>query len=188
MIRAISSVSLWNQLHRRLPVTILILLLVPLVVVLSSDQSAAAQSDWSPPRTVYIPETGHTLDQGCLDQWHEAGGAAACGYPVTPEITRPDGTIVQYLQYVSFEYYPEGNAAGQYFALGSIGEERRPFSLQRAVASHTSTGNTEGAGAAATNVKVISAWLPVDPPVTKNPHIRYVEERSHTVRYALLDF
>ena len=188
MIRAVSPLSLLKELHHRLPAVLLVLFLIPLVAALSSDQSAAAQSGWSPPRTVYIPETGHTLDQVFLDQWREAGGAVAYGYPITPEITRPDGTIVQYLQYARFEYYPEGNAAGQYFALGNIGEELRPFSLQRSVASFTSTGSADGAGAAANSAEFISAWMSVDPPTGENPQVRYVEATGHTVRYAFLDF
>ncbi len=49
----------------------------------SSDQETQSSS-WSPPRTVYIEETGHTLDQLFLDLWRNAGGASAFGYPITP--------------------------------------------------------------------------------------------------------
>ena len=38
---------------------------------------AAAQivdPNWSPPRTVYIPETGHTVDRLFLDLWRYSGG------------------------------------------------------------------------------------------------------------------
>ena len=188
MIRAISPPSLWKQFHLRFPAAILVLFLVPLVAAPSSDQSAAAQSGWSPPRTVYIPETGHTLDQVFLDQWREAGGASVYGYPITPEITQDDGTIVQYLQYARFEYYPDGNAAGQYFALGDIGEELRPFSLQRSVASFTSTGTVDHGGAAATNAAFISAWMPVESPELDSDNVLYVEETNHTIRYGFLAF
>mgnify|MGYP006926238766 CR=1 FL=1 len=70
-----------------------------------AQQKAAAQSasDWAPPATVYIPETGHTLDQLFLDLWRNAGGASTFGYPITPEIEKENGLIVQYLQYARFE-------------------------------------------------------------------------------------
>jgi hypothetical protein len=151
-----------------------------------SGQEAGGQ-DWAPPVTVYFPETGHTLDQVFLDVWREAGGAAAYGYPITPEITLEDGTIVQYLQYARFEYYPQANAAGEHFGLGNIGEELRPFSLQRSVASFTTTGGGEQAPATSSSAQVTSAWLPVNAPSATSAHVRYVEATRHTVRYAFLD-
>jgi lipoprotein-anchoring transpeptidase ErfK/SrfK len=162
----------------------LLALIAPMAMI--SGQQAQAQ-EWSAPRTVYFPETGHSLDQVFLDYWREAGGASAFGYPITPEITQDDGTIIQYLQYARFEYYPNGNVAGNYFALGNIGEELRPFSLQRSVAAFTSTGSDHGT-AAANSAEVTRAWLPVDAPETDSSHVRYVEETQHTVRYAFLDF
>lgn len=123
-----------------------------------------------------------------MDVWREASGAAAFGYPITPEITLDDGTIVQYRQYARFENYPEGNAEGEYFALGDIGAELRPFSLQRTVASFTTTSSAVHAGAVATSAAFIRAWLQVDPPTTESSQPRYVESTCHTVRYAFLDF
>src|SRR5829696_2848843 len=87
--------------------------------------------NWAPPPTVYIPETGHTLDRLFLDLWRQAGGANAYGYPITPEVTLDNGHIVQYLQYARFEYWPEADEFGNYVRLGNIGEELRPFLVSR---------------------------------------------------------
>ncbi|HEV2127980.1 MAG TPA: L,D-transpeptidase [Thermomicrobiales bacterium] len=160
-------------------------LLAPVAMV--TNQEAGAQ-EWSAPRTVYLPETGHTLDQVFLDYWREAGGAAAFGYPITPEITREDGSIVQYLQYARFEYYPQGNEDGFYFALGNLGEELRPFNLQRSVASFTTTGAPEQPGSMTMDAGFLGAWMPAEAPQSDSPYVRYVEETGHTVRYAFLSF
>lgn len=157
-------------------------LLAPLMML--SSQGVSAQG-WAPPNTVYMSETGHTLDRVFLDQWRDGGGAATYGYPVTPEITQDDGTIVQYLQYARFEYHPEGNANGNFFALGQIGEELRPFNLQRSVASFTSTGGGESAAAATSFAK---AWMPVDAASVTSDSVRYVEETGHTIRYSFRTF
>ncbi|HVL25720.1 MAG TPA: hypothetical protein VM450_16645, partial [Thermomicrobiales bacterium] len=61
-----------------------------IALLLTSFLPASAQqprSDWAPPSTVYIPETGHSLDQLFLDLWRGAGGAAAFGNPITAELT-----------------------------------------------------------------------------------------------------
>jgi len=167
-------------------VGLLLSLLAPFAML--STPPAGAQ-EWSPPRTVYFEETGHTLDQVFLDQWRDGGGAATFGYPITPEIEQPDGTIVQYLEYARFEYYPEGNEEGHYFGLGNIGEELRPFSVQRSVASLTSTGgSTDTSSSAATNTRFITAWLPVSPPEGESDQVRYIEATQHTIRYGFLAY
>jgi lipoprotein-anchoring transpeptidase ErfK/SrfK len=161
-------------------------LLGPIAIMGGSAPSAGAQG-WAPPNTVYMAETGHTLDRVFLDQWRDGGGAATYGYPVTPEITQDDGTIVQYLQYARFEYHPEGNANGNVFALGQIGEELRPFNLQRSVASFTSTGGSGGESAAAA-ASFAKAWMPVDAASVTSDSVRYVEETGHTIRYSFRTF
>ena len=173
--------------YRMISSTVLIMLLLPFALAGMPTYQAVAE-DWTPPRTVYIPESGHTLDQVFLDAWRETGGASTFGYPVTPEITQDDGSIVQYLQYARFEYYPEGNEQGYTFALGDIGEELRPFNLQRSVSSFTSTGAPEQSSSIAANADFLKAWMPVDAPRTERAHVRYVEETGHTVRYAFLTF
>jgi hypothetical protein len=124
-------------------------------------QPAAAQRidpNWSPPRTVFIPETGHTLDRLFLDLWREAGGANAYGYPITPEITLENGHIVQYLQFARFEYWPEGDANGNFVVLGNIGAELRPPIVFRSRGPFGGSSSEEASEAA----RIARAWLPLD--------------------------
>jgi lipoprotein-anchoring transpeptidase ErfK/SrfK len=158
---------------------LLLALIAPLATM--TGQEAGAQ-EWSAPRTVYVAETGQTLDRLFLDAWREGGGAASYGNPISPEITNADGTIVQYLEYARFEYHPDA-ADGSVFVIANIGEELRPFSVQRSVSQLTSTGGT-----ASVSAEIMSAWVPVDAPVIESARVRYVEATQHTVRYAFLDF
>src|SRR5918992_919798 len=91
--------------------------------------------NWAPPRTVYIPETGQTVDQLFLDLWLSGGGAISWGNPITPEIEEEDGQIVQYYEYARFEYWPEGDEQGNYVTLGEIGRELGPPLLVRRFAA-----------------------------------------------------
>jgi hypothetical protein len=71
-----------------------------------------AASDWSPPRTVFVPETGHTTDGLFLDLWRQQ--RALVGDPVTEEFparltwseAAPDGQIVQYYENAALRYLP----------------------------------------------------------------------------------
>lgn len=163
----------------------LLSLVAPLAM--TQTQQVSAQG-WAAPRTVYFPETGHSLDQVFLDAWRELGGVSTFGYPITPEIERDDGVIIQYLQYARFEYWPEGNTDGSYFSLSKLGEELRPFSLQRSVASFTSTANPEAGSSAGASTEFLKAWMPVDAPEIESSNVRYVEETGHTVRYGFRTF
>lgn len=186
MVHSTVNVMPWRRSYRLITIAFMTMLVFPLLMLNSQTQSVGAQGEWAPPQTVFIPETGQTLDQVFLDQWREGGGVSAYGYPITPEITRDDGTIVQYMQYARFEYYPEGNANGDYFALGNVGEELRPFSLQRSVASFISTGESGKATAQVTGS--VKAWMPVDAASVTNESVRYVEDSAHTVRYGFRNF
>src|SRR4051812_9633346 len=42
-------------------------------------------ANWNPPRTVYIPESGQSIDGVFLDSWRAWGGADSWGLPLTPE-------------------------------------------------------------------------------------------------------
>ena len=172
------------RLHAPLTMLFVTMLLAP--VAMFSIPQVGAQDTWSAPRTVYIAETGQTLDQLFLDAWREGGGAASYGYPISPEINLDNGVIVQYLEYARFEYHPEGNTNGNTFVIANIGEDLRPFNVQRFVSQLTSTGGQTPA--TSVSAEMMSAWMPADPPVIESAHVRYVEETQHTVRYAFLDF
>lgn len=115
-----------------------------------------AAAEWSAPRTVYFQETGHSLDQMFLDYWRANNGWANYGLPITSEITLDNGHVVQYLQYARFEYWPEGDAAGNQFVLGKVGQDLKPSVLQRSmIASNSNPGNIT------TVTAQMKAWLPV---------------------------
>ena len=121
------SLHLWDRRGRVAAVVALFVLVSAMVAA----PAAAYPTDpnWSAPRTVYIPETGQTIDQLFLDLWRGSGGAATWGNPLTPEITLANGHIIQYYQYARFEYWPEGDANGNVVVLGDIGAALRPPSL-----------------------------------------------------------
>jgi hypothetical protein len=169
--------------------------LLALVIVLSAVMSvgglvgqpgrAAAQDDanfpgfgeeWSAPRTVYVPETGQSVDGYFLDMWRENGAATVFGNPITPEITRDDGVIIQYYQYARFEYWPDGNAEGNLIALGEIGEDLRP-----AVVPRLAIGGSTGKAAEMT--RVAQAWEPLaeDQIQADSDTWIYVKETGHSI-------
>lgn len=152
-----------------------------------TQHQAAAQSSWSPPVTVYIPETGQSLDQLFLDLWRNSGGASSFGYPITPEITLENGHIVQYLQYARFEYWPEGDANGQTVHLGKIGEELRPITVQRSLIATNQPGESMALLESARQMK---AWLPVEASKvdTSRDDLVYVEATKHTISGGFLSF
>ena len=131
--------------------------LASLALPLDGAEPARA-SDWAPPRTVYIPETGQTIDGVFLDFWRATNGLANYGYPITPEFTMATGIIAQYYGYARFEYWPDA-PDGQVVRLGNVGEDLRPKNLPRnAVAA---TGGS-GVGTANAEVAQISrAWAPL---------------------------
>ena len=85
----------------------LVALVLPLAALFAMPgQTTAQDADWSAPSTVFIPDTGQTIDGVFLDQWRTGGGVAAYGNPITPELTENDHTV-QYYEYARFEYVPE---------------------------------------------------------------------------------
>ncbi|MBA3275573.1 MAG: L,D-transpeptidase [Chloroflexia bacterium] len=158
-----------------------------LLITMLAPLASPAAAQWSPPQTVYIEETGHSLDQVFLDVWRDNGKESSYGYPITPEITLDNGHIVQYLQYARFEYWPEGDANGQQFHLANIGEELRPISLQRSIASWNSTGEPKGSARAEATLAIAKAWMPVDAPIFTG-NARYVDESKHMVSGSFRDF
>ncbi|PMU83682.1 hypothetical protein, partial [Pseudomonas sp. GP01-A4] len=46
-------------------------------------REARAETEWSAPRAVYIPESGQIISGWFLDLWRESGGAGVLGNPIT---------------------------------------------------------------------------------------------------------
>lgn len=162
-----------------------------LLSLIGSPLAAGAQqispvetSDWSPPRTVYIPETGQTIDGVFLDFWRANNGVANYGYPITPEFTMANGVVAQYYGYARFEYWPNA-ADGQVVRLGNMGEDLRPRNLQRN--SIASTGDADPdvtAGANAEVAQISRAWLPLTGKAAKRKNSDsyvFIEETRHSI-------
>jgi lipoprotein-anchoring transpeptidase ErfK/SrfK len=144
--------------------------------------AAAQESDWSAPRTVYIPETGHTIDGVFLDYWRAAGGATAYGNPITVEFML-NGRIVQYYEYARFEYVPD-DPEGTVVHLGAIGQDLRPQMVLRQI------GNGAPSAALAEMARISRAWLPVSDDLASKPVSDswvYVPETGHTVAHGFKD-
>lgn len=155
--------------------------IVAVLVTVAAPTAGAYPVDpnWSPPTTVYIPETRQTIDGLFLDLWRSGGGAISYGNPITPEITAPEGQIIQYYQYARFEYWPEGDEQGNYVTLGEIGRELGPPLLVR---RFTSRAVTAPLGV----LTVARAWQPLSAVeatrmAVEQPSYRFVPETRHGV-------
>ena len=129
-------------------------------------------ANWAPPSTVYIPETGHSVDGVFLDSWRAWGGASSWGYPLTPEL-QENGHVVQYYDYGRFEYHPE-DPNGVVVQFGDLGRQLQPFVLRRA----------SGSGSATVNEAALSAraWAPLEAEARADSETwRFVPETSHAV-------
>jgi hypothetical protein len=146
--------------------------------------SPVTATDWSPPRTVYIPDTGQTIDGVFLDFWRANNGIANYGYPITPEFTMTNGVIAQYYGYARFEYWPNA-ADGQVVRLGNVGEDLRPKNLQRnSVASTADTGSQANASANAEVAQISRSWLPLTGKATKAKNSDtyvFIKETKHSI-------
>jgi L,D-transpeptidase catalytic domain len=146
--------------------------------------SANALTPWSPPQTVYIPETGHSIDGVFLDFWRANGGYWSYGNPVSTEFTE-DGHVVQYFEYARFEYWPD-DPDGNVVHLGKLGEALRPYVVPR-TPMFASSGDTAVKQAA----QFIHAWLPVDAETaaqTITDAWTYLPETGHTVANGFKSF
>jgi hypothetical protein len=158
--------------------------LIAVVAVLMAAIAPVAHAypidpNWAPPSTVYVPETGHTIDGLFLDLWRSGGGALSYGNPITAEITEDDGQIVQYYEYARFEYWPQGDENGNSVVLGAIGKELGPPLMVRRFAAR-------GLSVSPVAMKVVHAWQPVPSAVasamaTTEPTYRFVPETQHGV-------
>jgi hypothetical protein len=129
-------------------------------------------ANWAPPSTVYIPETGHSVDGVFLDSWRAWGGASSWGFPLTAEF-QENGHIVQYYDYGRFEYHPD-DPNGVVVQFGDLGRQLQPFVLRRA----------SGSGSAVVNEAALAAraWAPLEPTERVDSETwRFVPETGHAV-------
>ncbi len=98
---------------RPVAVTAIVLMLATIL----TPVPASAQ-EWSAPRTVYVPSTGHTTDGLFLDLWRAE--PALLGDPVTEEVRgRTDFTdtgdagVIQYYENVALVYLPDEEPGNQ---------------------------------------------------------------------------
>ena len=128
--------------------------------------------NWSPPSTVYIPETGHAVDGVFLESWRAWGGAASWGLPLTAEL-RENGRIVQYYDYGRFEYHPD-DPNGSVVQFGELGRQLQPFVVRR----------NSGSGSSAVNEAALTAraWAPLEASERSDSETwRFVSETGHAV-------
>ena len=152
--------------------------LMPLTV----NRASAAPEPWSAPTTVFLPDSGQSIDGVFLDYWRLNSGLNNFGLPISPE-HELDGRIVQYYQYARFEYWPEAED-GEVVRLGAIGEELRPKAMPRSTVA--SAGAATAQGLAAESAAMTKAWLPLDEKVAARESTalwRYVPETRHSVAH-----
>jgi lipoprotein-anchoring transpeptidase ErfK/SrfK len=144
---------------------------------------ASSGDDWAPPSTVYIPDTGETIDGVFLDYWRANGGVNAFGNPITQEF-QLNGHTVQYYEYARFEYWPE-DVDGNVVHLGKIGEELRPQLVMRQGTVATAPGSV------AQQAKISLAWLPVSQKIASTPEsdtFTYISATGHTIANGFKNF
>ncbi len=108
--------------RRLLTVMLTAVLLAAGLPGLSPGRPAAAQ-EWSPPSTVYLDSTGHTLDRLFLDMWRQHGDLL--GDPITEEMSiktplSDDEQTVQFFQNAALVYLPD-EASGEQVRLLPLG-------------------------------------------------------------------
>ena len=135
--------------------------------------------NWSPPTTVYIPDTGHSVDGVFLDAWREWGGTTSWGNPITAEMTE-DNVVVQYYDYGKFEYHPS-DPDGRVVHFGDLGRQLQPFMVRRASGSGSSEANEASLAA--------RAWVPMPSKLARPDSLswEYVPDTGHGVAGAFKD-
>jgi lipoprotein-anchoring transpeptidase ErfK/SrfK len=127
--------SAWRRgrAHRSLLFASIVLVLAAILTPL-----AVAAQDWSAPRTVFVPTTGHTTDGLFLDLWRAE--RALLGDPVTEEFRARTGftaagqaDVVQYYEHLALVYLPD-EALGEQVQALDLGRQ----ALDDAVAAGTS--------------------------------------------------
>lgn len=178
--------------HLRQMTFVLALIVAGLVggPLLAQSAAPSAQDGWSPPRTVYIPETGHTIDGVFLDVWRAWNGAASFGYPITEELEE-DGRTVQYYQFARFEYRPD-DPDGNVVQFGEIGAELLALQLDdlqadTAPAEASPAPESESESSTPPLVRAEEA-LTRDEVDVATPNRRYVAQTGHTVQFGFKTF
>jgi len=139
----------------------------------------SAPADWAPPTTVYIAESGHSVDGLFLDVWRAWGGALSWGNPITPEFEE-NGRVVQYYGFGRFEWAPN-DPNGEVVQFGDLGAAMRPFMVRRT----QTTDSTAVASVAA----AARAWIPLDrAPAVDSEVFHFVPETGHSLRDEMLAF
>jgi hypothetical protein len=84
-------------------------------------------SNRQPSPAVYFPETGHNLSGVFLEYWHQHGGLAVNGYPITePDMeASTDGKqyLTQWFERSRFELHPENAGTPYEVLLGQLGRQ-----------------------------------------------------------------
>jgi hypothetical protein len=182
------SPAVQNRSRRRFPRLLAALAVLIALIGPATMTAPQASAEWAPPRTVYIPETGQSVDGYFLDVWR-AWGAVSLGYPITPEITE-NGRIVQYYEYARMEYWPE-DPNSDVVKFGAIGWELKPPTVFR------TTSATRGIEAHMQSEKArdmnleLRAWLPLSEKATERGNSdawQYVPDTRHSVQFAFKDF
>ena len=138
-----------------------------------SNVSMAPMVAWTPPSTVYIPETGQSVDGVFLDVWRAWGGALSWGNPITQEFL-DNGRVVQYYSFGRFEYWPE-DPNGEVVKFGALGAETRPYMIRRVLPGKASQMSD-------TSI-IVQAWMPLNPAEVPpdSAEWRFVPETRHGV-------
>ncbi len=128
------------------------LLSLVLVLVGAALPATARAEHWAPPRTVYLPSTGHTADGLFLEAWRDHSGIF--GDPITEEFLVKTGyaadaeseQTVQYYQNTALVYLPDA-AAGARVQVLDLGRQayeatrtERPSRALQAAARRTACG------------------------------------------------
>ena len=130
---------------------------------IAAPEQASADMD-------YFPETGHTLRGPFRSYWHNSGGLAVFGYPLSEpfvEVNDEDGREyeVQYFERARFEYHPDLPPAYQVL-LGHLG---RRYLAQHAPPdwAREPAPNVEATWAAVRPTRVVIPRIEVDAPVSE---------------------
>jgi hypothetical protein len=143
-------------------------------LLLFSTASPLVAQEWSPPRTVWVEDAGHTLDGYFLDLWREY--PSLMGQPITEEWESPievEGfgradRYVQYFEHMAIVYVAEGADKEEQVQALPLGEEalqRDAAELAKHTLPDTATCGTIAASAC-----------------------KEFKDTKHTIRNGLLEF